>query len=273
MSSAPSAAFTFTGAAGSLLKLSTTAAASVIATVDDLSGVKTVGWSVIATDETDVVATRNATIVSSGTLGSICTLTAATAGTGGRLKCLVNSGLVDEAYAIAKFHVPHAGGHEVLTTNEVMESNATFGWAEPVNEAIRSASAAAVKVAHWQKDTDDAMAATLTAEVPIFEAATGQTITLTAIKWTSSATITADNTDNITITIRRRDGAGGAAVTVVAYTMNVASGAPVLNIPKSLGTLANTTLTVGNILTLEVTKGGVGRVLFAGTLSVFHTVA
>lgn len=92
--------------------------------------------------------------------------------------------------------------------------------------------------------------------------------TLFAIYYIPRAAQTGDNTNNFTITVRKRDGAGGAAVTVVAYTNNVASGGMAAFDPKDLGALANTTMAADNILTFELTKGGTGQALTAGSLIV-----
>jgi hypothetical protein len=144
----PSPSFHF-AAQSALVKYSATAAGSVVATLDSLSGVRSVAWSVITTDDTDVAATRSATIITSGTLGSICTLTAGAAGTAGILRCVINGGINDQTEqpdatytAKAKFYVLTADGYEVICADEQLESNSTFGWAVPVNAAIRYAGTA-----------------------------------------------------------------------------------------------------------------------------------
>ncbi len=130
------------------LKYQATAAGSVVATLDSLSGVRSVVWTVIATDELSTAAARQATIVLSGSLNSICTLTAGAAGTAGILKCEINAGvdlatgLPNSALCVStgKWFVPAANGLEVICAGEETQSNATFGWAEPINETIRAAS-------------------------------------------------------------------------------------------------------------------------------------
>ncbi len=141
----PSPAFHFASQA-SLLKFSATAAGSVVATLDSLSGVTSVEWTVIGVDDSDTLATRQATIVTNGTLGSVCTLTAGAAGTAGLLRCRINAGIgaqtgqPDATYSTtAKFYVPAASSNlEVLASGEQMESSSLSGWAGPLNAAIRT---------------------------------------------------------------------------------------------------------------------------------------
>lgn len=102
----------------------------------------------------------------------------------------------------------------------------------------------------------DAAATDVVAERTIFRAR--GTVTLTAMRVNMSAAVTGDNANNAVITIRRRDATGGNAVTVATMTTNVANGNFVAFSPKAFASLANTTLTAGQQLTLQVAKGGTG---------------
>ncbi len=115
----------------------------------------------------------------------------------------------------------------------------------------------------------DAAAGTLTAETPFYRATKAETIT--AINYVPNAALVASDTVYATITIRKRDGAGGAAAVVATLITNLASGDWVAWIAKSLGALTNATLAAGSILTIEVAKAGAGTAVPAGVLNVVKT--
>jgi hypothetical protein len=130
-----SAAFTFSGEATPLAKKSAAASASISATVDDLSGVDLVVWSVIGTEGIDTVP-GDYTLVTSGPKGSTVTFTVGTEGTGGILQCKVTGGVTGDTKR-AKFFVPTAEGREILCFGEWLEGGVT-GYVPQLNEAIRS---------------------------------------------------------------------------------------------------------------------------------------
>jgi len=106
----------------------------------------------------------------------------------------------------------------------------------------------------------DAAANTATAETTIFEAQAAMTIS--AIKLCADAAVVANDTDYLTITIKKRDGAGGAATTVASATSAVTGGIAIAQFTKvSLGALTGATLAAGTILTLTVAKAGAGKAL------------
>lgn len=119
------------------------------------------------------------------------------------------------------------------------------------------------------KASDDAMASTTTAEtfagvlIP-FKAR------VLAIKYVATTGgITADGTNNATITISKRDSAGGTKTTVCAVTTNVAFGNVTQGAAKSFAsgiTAANVIITADSTLTYEIAKGGTGVVVRAGTI-------
>lgn len=134
----PSPAFTFTG---SVNKYQATAGGSVVATLTSLTGVSSVSWSIVGTDETS----GTYTIATSGTLGSVATITAGAAGTAAILRCTINGGInglgqLDTSYSTTrKWWVPATGtGLEVACVGENSESSAAFGWTGIVNSAVRN---------------------------------------------------------------------------------------------------------------------------------------
>lgn len=130
------------GAVGA--KASVSASAAVTATIDNTDGIRQVEWSIIGTDETTSAASY--TLNQSGSVGQTVSTTALTAGTAAILKCRINGGInlatdlndPTGTVATAKFFVPTGDGLEVGCAGEVLESNATFGTAELMNEAIRA---------------------------------------------------------------------------------------------------------------------------------------
>lgn len=134
-----SAAFTFAGAAGSLLKRSLAAATAFSATLDNLAGVVTCEWEIVSTDDTTAAASY--TLARSGPKNSTVTSTSLTAGTAGLLASIVNRGRPDEARAAAKFFVPTTGGLEVGCFDEEFESDPVFGSTALMNAAIRAVGA------------------------------------------------------------------------------------------------------------------------------------
>lgn len=123
------------------------------------------------------------------------------------------------------------------------------------------------RVAVYLKVADDAGASTATAESLFYRAPKKSTVL--AVHYGPSAALTADNANNATLTLRKRDGAGGAALSVAAATTNVAgTGSWSAFQGVSLGTVSNTALEAGNVLTFEISKAGTGVVVPRGTLVV-----
>ena len=140
----PSPAFTFTG---NVDKYQATASGSVVATLTSLTGVSSVAWSIVGTDE----SSGSYTITTSGTLGSVATIVAGAAGTAAILKCTINGGInalgqLDTSYSTTrKWWVPATGtGLEVACVGENTESSAAFGWTGIVNSAVRNVASGGV---------------------------------------------------------------------------------------------------------------------------------
>jgi hypothetical protein len=140
----PSPAFTFTG---NVNKYQATASGSVVATLTSLTGVSSVSWSIVGTDE----SSGSYSITTSGTLGSVATIVAGAAGTAAILKCTINGGVnalgqLDTSYSTTrKWWVPATGtGLEVACVGENTESSAAFGWTGIVNSAVRNVASGGV---------------------------------------------------------------------------------------------------------------------------------
>lgn len=182
----PSAAFTFTGASGSLARLTTTAGATVVATVDDTTGLSTITWSVPYTDD----AGGTYTVAASGTKGSIATITAGSAGTAFILRCTATTA-TGTLTAEAKCDVLTAGGFHVICIGEAFQHDPTYGWTGPVNDIIRNASASASTFAdNVFRVTGSSDATKLVAIEADTNVPTGTTVTLTAPG--ASGTLTCD---------------------------------------------------------------------------------
>ncbi len=96
---------------------------------------------------------------------------------------------------------------------------------------------------------------------------------VTAIEFIGAA-VTANDTNNATITVSKRDGEGGAAVSLGTLTTNVAGGSVVAFTPKALtlsATAADLNLLETDVLTVTVAKAGSGASL-VGNIRVIQKV-
>lgn len=118
-------------------------------------------------------------------------------------------------------------------------------------------------IAAFVKAAADGAAGTATAETAF--ARVSQPGNVSNVFYVPSAALTGDPTNNATILVQKRDGIGGAPVTVATLTTTVSWAAFV---PVSLGTITNAALAPGNVLTLSISKGGTGVVVPAGELIV-----
>lgn len=142
----PSPSFSVDGGSSNT-KAETTAGASVVALLDDVSGVHQVDWTISRADDATSVGTVEATKVLAGSIGQQATYTAQGTGTAFVIKCTVNGGLdqygsVDTTLSQeVKVWVPTAGGMEVLVAGEQGDdddlSSSTHGVVKPLNDAIR----------------------------------------------------------------------------------------------------------------------------------------
>lgn len=120
----------------------------------------------------------------------------------------------------------------------------------------------------WQKAAADAAAGTATAESLIPRL--GRQERIVGIEFVPAAALTANDTDYATITVRKRDGAGGAAVVVATLTTKITGGSGnwTAFVPVSLGTITAPDLLSGDLLTIEITKAGSGVAVPIGFLRV-----
>lgn len=79
----------------------------------------------------------------------------------------------------------------------------------------------------------------------------------------TGAGITADASNNATITFRTRDGVGGASAAALSITTDVAGGSWTQNQRKAITALtkANAAVPVGGQITMSIAKGGTGVVV------------
>jgi len=97
---------------------------------------------------------------------------------------------------------------------------------------------------------------------------------LIAARYVPAAALTADNTNNATITVSKRVSGGGSKTTIASITTNVASGSWVQWAPKDLvlGAAADIQIAANSGITFEIAKGGTGVVVPAGTLELVFSV-
>src|SRR5262245_15966829 len=113
------------------------------------------------------------------------------------------------------------------------------------------------KDACYPKQAADAAANTATAETVFFQAEVD--LVIEQVEVVPSAALTADNANNAVITVQKRNADGSTNVTVATMTTNVASGNWTAFVAKALTlTASNAGLSVGQILTFTITKGGTG---------------
>jgi hypothetical protein len=152
---------------------------------------------------------------------------------------------------------------------------APYVWTGPVASLMaRSLLLLKAKTLGWFAHVVDASAATTTAEKSINREPVHGVIT--AVKFTTLGTLAADNTDYVGINVYKADGAGGTHVLVASYDSRAANqGAMAAGVPMSfaLSAVAGAlNLLETDVLSYEVTKGGSGKVVPVGVLSVIGKV-
>jgi hypothetical protein len=159
---------------------------------------------------------------------------------------------------------------EILKNRQTGQAE-TYGMTTPATAT--AGAPAEIKKLHsllvtFSKAADDAMASTATAE----------TYTGKSVPWltrlnnvrivATTGGVATDNTNNMTLTIYKRDSAGANQLAIAVYTSNVAGGALTQGVPKVLGpttglTVANTIITADSTFTYAITKAGTGVVMRA----------
>jgi hypothetical protein len=130
------------------------------------------------------------------------------------------------------------------------------------------------RAAVWFKEAADSLAATATSERVVFTAP--ENITITDVFVEPTAGVTASDINFATMAVSRRDATGGGKVTIVSETtQTVGSGGSGDWTPfgtVSLGALANTSLSEGQKVTIEISKSGVGVALPVLIVQIEYTV-
>jgi hypothetical protein len=128
--------------------------------------------------------------------------------------------------------------------------------------------------ARWFKESADPLPITGTSERVAFTAPEDVTITDAFVE--PAAGLTASDTAFATIILSRRDATGGGGVIVASETTQTSgsggSGSWSAFSAVSLGSLANTSLSEGQKLTIEVTKTGLGVSLPVLVVQIEYTV-
>lgn len=129
------------------VKAAIAATTSFSATLDDTSGVRTVEWSILSTDETSEVG--DYTLTPSGAVGQTVTTTSLGAGTAALLHVRINGGIDSQTgnadptttEATGKFGVLLSSGAWVGAAGEETEHDATYGATEILNGGVRAVAA------------------------------------------------------------------------------------------------------------------------------------
>ena len=144
-----SPSFSFAGVVTPLAKNTVAASTSFSATLDDITGITSVAWSVVSTDETSLPGTYS--LSTSGIKGSTVRLTSLGLGTAGVLSCTVNGGIdpqTDQSSpamtATALFEVLLANGGSVGVVGETTQRDGVFGSLVFLNQMARLLDATAV---------------------------------------------------------------------------------------------------------------------------------
>lgn len=127
-------------------------------------------------------------------------------------------------------------------------------------------SAASIQQAQFLKPAADGAAGTATTETAF--ARIGRSGVIVGAWFVPSAALSGDNTNNATLALASRDGAGGGSVSIASRATTIANGNWTAFVPVSLGTLSNTSVAAGNVLTFAISKGGSGVVVPSGSLIV-----
>ncbi len=99
------------------------------------------------------------------------------------------------------------------------------------------------------------------------------TSTLTGARLIMAAAVTQDDTDFLTLTLAKRDGAGGAATTLVEATTEATGGINLLAFRAvTMGTPSVAAIVSTNILTFKSVVGGTGQASGPGVLRLSFTV-
>lgn len=143
-----------------------------------------------------------------------------------------------------------------------------FPGTDPTGHAdaiARIADRSAVELLSWPKVAADAAAADATAEVIVHRVRKAGTLATLAYEPASGGVVASD-THYATLTVRKRDGAGGNAAVIATLVTNLAGGNWTQWVHKAFASLANTALVAGDLITLQIEKAGDGVAIPSGLL-------
>lgn len=145
-------------------------------------------------------------------------------------------------------------------------------WTGPIAQLLARAALVVNAASGAEYQIADAAANTATTEVAISRKAWHGLVT--GVTYTGDA-VAASNADYVTVTISKRDGAGGAAVVIATYDSRAANqGAATQHVPMNFalsGVAGALNLLETDIVTITVTKTGAGQAL-RGTIRLLEKV-
>lgn len=137
-----------------------------------------------------------------------------------------------------------------------------------LTDAIAAAAQARSDFFTFDKAADDGTAATATTETYTGIYLPRACLLKAATYLATTGGITADATNNATITLSKRDSAAANKTTVASATTNVAFGNVTQGAGKALTlSAANVAISAGSTVTFEIAKGGTGVVVRAGRVT------
>lgn len=154
--------------------------------------------------------------------------------------------------------------------------NALVAWFSPTDDTDRALVGDTYgKVRPRLHVTDGGTAGTAQTATTFWTNDTGGPMTLDVKSATDSGgvfitpvAVTANASNNLTLTVDRVDAAGANATTMATYTSDVAGGSTVAGVPKMLtpsATAGNITVPAGWSVRVAVSKGGTGVAMAAAT--------
>lgn len=123
---------------------------------------------------------------------------------------------------------------------------------------------------HYEKVADDAMASTTQADHVFWTNPFPFELQVVSASYSADGTITANDTNFATISVKTDDGAGGATAAAASWTtVTAGTGNIATRVAKAAAiTAANNRVRVGSNLVFNIAKGGTGVVVRAGSFAV-----
>lgn len=146
-----------------------------------------------------------------------------------------------------------------------------FNGIKGILSALDATDEALIKSALWRDKaeahvTDGGTAGTAQTETFVWRNDTGADVLVVGAKICTPVGVTANDTNNATVTLSKRSSSGGSQATVGALTTNTAQGSITAFLPVALTlTAANVVVASGEVLTIAVSKAGTGVAIAAAT--------